>query len=354
MMYFTLFFSLILGACATWPLETAVVENPQSNPEMVESQRAEHHRAVASEELYVANELTGRMLFPSGIDGPAMDREGNLYVANFQSKGTIGRKAMYGDFVLWQTLPAVLDPSNSASLPRQGVAASLRFDARNILYVADYVNHRVLKVNPRTTDPVEIHFSAEQAGVKMNQPNDIAIARDGTLYLSDPGWNSRDEKRGSIWRINPHGAAEQIVKDLYNPNGIELSPDETKLYFTESATSKWVGPPEAKEFIYVLDLNSGKDPPQLFAEYPGLNLDGLRSDSAGNIFVAVITGGRVDQWSPAGQRLREIKLNGEKPKNIGFGGPDGCTAYVTQGDGGYVESFRVDNPGRDWLLLHGK
>jgi gluconolactonase len=54
--------------------------------------------------------------------------------------------------------------------------------------------------------------------------------------------------------------------------------------------------------------------------------------------------------NPKGQVLREIQLHGSKPSNLCFGGEDGCTVYVTLADQGNVETFRVDVPGREWVL----
>ena len=60
--------------------------------------------------------------------------------------------------------------------------------------------------------------------------------------------------------------------------------------------------------------------------------------------------GTVAKVSPHGEVLLEIALGGQKCTNIAFGGPDGCTAYVTIADTGNVETFRVELPGREWLL----
>jgi sugar lactone lactonase YvrE len=49
--------------------------------------------------------------------------------------------------------------------------------------------------------------------------------------------------------------------------------------------------------------------------------------------------------SPEGELLEEIVLKGKKPSNIAFGGPDGRTAYITLQDRGFIETFRVSDPG---------
>ena len=51
-----------------------------------------------------------------------------------------------------------------------------------------------LRIDPKTRKP-EV-FAHEP---RMNQPNDIAISTDGTLWASDPDWKGSG---GQIWRID--------------------------------------------------------------------------------------------------------------------------------------------------------
>lgn len=60
--------------------------------------------------------------------------------------------------------------------------------------------------------------------------------------------------------------------------------------------------------------------------------------------------GTVAVLAPDGTLVREIPLRGKQPSNLTFGGPDGKTVFVTQGDGGFIEAFRVDRPGREPCL----
>ena len=54
--------------------------------------------------------------------------------------------------------------------------------------------------------------------------------------------------------------------------------------------------------------------------------------------------------SPDGKLEREIPTTAKEPTNIAFGGPDGKTAFVTQRQGGFIETFRVARPGREYCL----
>lgn len=67
----------------------------------------------------------------------------------------------------------------------------------------------------------------------FNQPNDMTVARDGTIYASDPHWKQHD---GQIWRIHRSAdgavAGERMTADrrMGTINGIDLSPDGKTLY----------------------------------------------------------------------------------------------------------------------------
>ncbi len=58
--------------------------------------------------------------------------------------------------------------------------------------------------------------------------------------------------------------------------------------------------------------------------------------------------------SPRGEVLKEVDVLGSSPTNICFGGPDGCTAYVTEAKNQRLVQFRVDRPGLAWQRWHEK
>jgi sugar lactone lactonase YvrE len=80
-------------------------------------------------------------------------------------------------------------------------------------------------------------------------------------------------------------------------------------------------------------------------------MDGMRCDVDGNLYVTRWGKGTVVKVSPQGELLLEVELAGKNCTNIAFGGPDGCTCYVTVADRGNVETFRVERPGRAWQLF---
>ena len=71
------------------------------------------------------------------------------------------------------------------------------------MFIADYVNHNVLRVAPGSREPQV--FSHDP---RMNQTNDRTIAADGTLYASDPDWKA---DTGQLWRIDVDGTATRLA-----------------------------------------------------------------------------------------------------------------------------------------------
>jgi sugar lactone lactonase YvrE len=87
---------------------------------------------------------------------------------------------------------------------------------------------------------------------------------------------------------------------------------------------------------------------RLLRKFDDFGFDGMRCDVDGNLYVTRHGKGTVVKLSPAGEILREIDVLGPNPTNLCFGGPDGCTAYVTEAKEKRLVQFRVDRPGLEW------
>ncbi len=273
---------------------------------------------VAQTEDYVADKV-----FTQGVEGPAVDAQGNLYAVNFAEEGTIG----------------IIDKKDNAqlfvTLPKGSTGNGIRFDRKGTMYVADYSAHNVLKIDPKTK-AISVHAHSD----KMNQPNDIAIAKSGVIYASDPKWA---DNTGNLWKVATDGTVTLLEADMGTTNGVEVSTDEKHLYVNESV--------QRKVWKYDIDSKTGDvSNKRLLIEFKEHGMDGMRCDAAGNLYIARYAAGEVAVVSPQGTLLQRIKLKGQKPTNVAFGGADGKTVYVTLQDRGAIETFRSELPGREWLL----
>lgn len=273
---------------------------------------------IAQTTDYVADNV-----FTQGVEGPAVDAQGNLYAVNFAEEGTIG----------------IINKKDNAQLfvklPQGSTGNGIRFDRKGFMYVADYSGHNVLKIDPKTK-VVSVHAHSD----KMNQPNDIAIAKSGVIYASDPKWA---DNTGNLWKIATDGTVTLLEADMGTTNGVEVSTDEKHLYVNESV--------QRKVWKYDIDKNTGDvKNKRLLIEFPDHGLDGMRCDVDGNLYIARYAAGEVTVVSPHGTVIERIKLKGQKPTNIAFGGADGKTVYVTVQERGAIETFRSERAGREWLL----
>jgi signal peptidase len=284
---------------------------------------------AAEETLFVSRRITPPGEYTGGIEGPAVDASGNLYVVNFGQNGTIGKLAA-----------GAAQSQLFTSLPAGSIGNGIRFDREGRMYVADFPKHNVWVIAAGETTP-KLYFHSD----RFNQPNDLAVAADGTLYASDPHF--KVPIGGQIWRITRGADGQGLGEVMSSPrrlgttNGLDLSPDGKTLYVSES-NSRQV-------WAYRLDGNRLLDP-RLVKGFPDFEVDGLRTDVDGRIYLARLSAGKIAIINADGSLQREVATTGKQPTNLTFGGPDGKTVFVTQKDGRFIEAFRVDRPGREPCL----
>ena len=293
--------------------------------------------AMAEPPLFVSVRLTPIGEYSGAIEGPAVGPNGDLFVMGLKSAGAGGA------FAIGRLAAGLMRSEFFAKLPDGGRGSGARFGSDGSLYVTDYRKHRILVFKPgRRTPRVYVEGA-------FLQPNDLAIAADGTLYASDPDFrHTRGQAVGSVWRIvrqfDGQAVARRMVVEgerLWRPNGIDLSPDERTLYVSEADLRQVLS--------FRIDGDALRDRKVLQAFAAG-ELDGLRTDGLGRIYAARLTQGKIAVIEPDGTLIREVPTTDGEPTNLSFGGPDGRTVYVTQKRGGFIESFRTDFPGREFCI----
>ena len=274
-----------------------------------------------SESLFESRNFTEPGSFTAEAEGPAVDKDGNLYAVSYDHKETIGR----------------ITPDSKGSIfiemPKGSTANGIRFSSKEEMFIADYTGHNILKA----TASGEVSVFAHEP--RMNQPNDLAIMDNDTLFASDPNWK---EGTGKLWRISSNGEVTLLEENMGTTNGIEVSPDQKSLFVNESR--------QLNLWVYDIDGEENISNKRLLYKFPDGGLDGMRCDVNGNLYVTRHSKGEIAIISPEGKLLRQIKLLGMQPTNIAFGGNDGRTCYVTVADRGNIETFRADTPGRSFSM----
>jgi gluconolactonase len=236
-------------------------------------------------------------------------------------------------------LSIFLDPSGYAGTEpgifREPGSNGLIRGPGNSILMADHGNRAVASLDLGTKTKTILATVFE--GRRFNSPNDLALAKDGSIYFTDPPYGLQGLDRSphrelafnGVYRLLPSGEVKLLDDSLTFPNGIIFSPDERTLYVAVS------DPRRAAILAYEVDEAGDVADRRVFADLtalaeaglPGLP-DGMAMDASGNLFA---TGpGGVHVFTPAGVRLGRIDT-GTAIANCAFG-EDGRTLFLASSD----------------------
>ena len=212
------------------------------------------------------------------ISAPTM---GNVtYFAFIEGPVWVGslNKLFFSDIVSPERIWTVTPPSTTPVLFLEGSGSNgLAVDSNDQLLVADQVQKRISRIDPSSGSPAAVNVVSTGSA----KPNDLVMRSDGSIYFSDP-----DVQRG-VYHVSPSGTVSAAVTTVMNPNGLALSPDETKLY---------VGNVSNREItVFTLGAGGAIDAASAmpFATTTGNTLDGMAVDCAGNVYGSTQTGVEV-------------------------------------------------------------
>lgn len=172
-------------------------------------------------------------------------------------------------------------------------------------------------------------------GKPFGRPNDLVVARDGSVYFTDSGRNANQPATAgeaatpAVYRLTPGqpGLLERLAADITRPNGIQLSPDEKTLYVADTAGEHVLA--------YAVQADGSLGPRRNFARLAGWRqapngstssgADGLAVDAQGRLYVASNAG--VEVFDAGGQALGVIALP-KQPQNLAFAGAGKQQLYV--------------------------
>jgi gluconolactonase len=185
-------------------------------------------------------------------------------------------------------------------------------------------------------------FLDRHEGKRLNSPNDLAFAPDGSLWFTDPpfGLQKMDKDPAKELSFNgvyryADGKLEAVIKDLTLPNGLAFSPDGKTLYVANYGPERFVK-------AYDVGANGALSNPRMLIQYgpdekrPG-GPDGLKVDSAGNIWTTGPGGIRI--VTPRGKVLGQLVLP-EVAANLAFA-QEGKVAYITASSSIYKVALRT-------------
>jgi gluconolactonase len=215
-------------------------------------------------------------------------------------------------------------PSNNAN--------GLARDRYGRLLACEHLSRRIT----RTEYDGSITVLADRfEGKRLNSPNDIVCARDGSIWFTDPlfgilGWwegePADSETPMAVYRVDPaSGALQRRIDDIAAPNGLAFSPDEATLYVVESRAE-----PHRRIWAYDHANDGTLTNKRLFADAQGPGAyDGIAVDELGHVWCGFGSNGApgadagtldgVLVYDPAGRLIGRVRLP-ERCANVCFGG----------------------------------
>jgi gluconolactonase len=164
-------------------------------------------------------------------------------------------------------------------------------------------------------------------GKPFNSPNDLAVARDGTIYFTDPDYQDKTMPQGTtrVYQLRAGASTATLVTDYtMEPNGVSLSLDEQTLIIGGGTGIKKYA--IANGAVEMTGVPFG--PPEVTST--GVNTDGMTFDCAGNLYVAVANSTNVIVVKPDGTKAGTITTPGAQAvTNAAFGGADHQMLYLT-------------------------
>jgi gluconolactonase len=208
-------------------------------------------------------------------------------------------------------------------------------DREGRLITCEHGNRRITRTELDGTVTVLVD---SYKGHRLNSPNDVVVKSDGTIWFSDPPYGILTDYEGHkaaseldgcyVFRFDPANNELTIVADQFKrPNGLAFSPNEERLYVSETGRSDI---PEGPPHIWVFDVVEGRrlERGQRFADMKQGSSDGLRIDTDGNVWTSA--GNGVGCYTPGGELVLTIHVP-ERVSNLAFGGPKRNRLFITAG-----------------------
>ena len=270
-------------------------------------------------------------------EGPAPDRAGNIYFTDIINQrimklGTDGQLSIYREH------------SNAAN--------GLVIDAQDRLIACEgaLLERPGVKVQGKRqitrtdlkTGKIEI-LTDNYEGKPYVGPNDVTLDSKGRIYFTDLAGKA-------VYRLDPTptGGVSKPTRllafpDVQTANGIQVSPDDKKLYVIETNGAKG-GNRQISSWDLAPDGSVNPASKKLHYNFsPGRSGDGMSIDTQGNLWVSAgmnqlrgtdetlanKTG--IYVISPAGKLLKFIPIAEDYITNNTFAGADRKTMYITAG-----------------------
>jgi gluconolactonase len=258
--------------------------------------------------------LAGNFAF---TEGPTCDKQGDVFFTDQPNNRILE----------WST-----DGKLSTFMQPAGRANGMYFDANGNLIACADEHNQLWSIAPDKTVTVLI---TNYDGKYLNGPNDVWIAPNGAMYITDPfylrKWWDHDTMalpNQEVFYLSPD--REKLVRvtdDLKKPNGITGTPDGKHLYVADIEADK--------TYRYDIQPDGSLTHKTLFCEKGS---DGMTIDAKGDLYLC---GNGVTIFNKAGKQIDHIAVPESWTANVSFGGKKHKTLFITASKSFYSIQMNV-------------
>jgi gluconolactonase len=258
--------------------------------------------------------LAGGLAF---TEGPTCDTKGNVFFTD-QPNNRIMEWSTAGK------LSTFLQPS--------GRANGMYFDAKGNLVACADEHNQLWSIAPDKTATVLV---TNYQGKYLNGPNDVWIAPNGAMFITDPfyqrpWWDHQTMAltNQEVYYLSPdRKTLTRVTDDLDQPNGIAGTPDGRHLYVSDIRVGQ--------TWRYDIQPDGTLTNKTFFC---GLGSDGMTIDAEGNLY---LTGHGVTVFDRSGRQIDHIAVPEPWSANVCFAGLDRQTLFITASESLYSIRLRV-------------
>jgi len=250
-------------------------------------------------------------------EGPTCDAQGDVFFTDQPNN---------------RILEWSVDGRLSTFLQPAGRANGMYFDARgNLIACADEKNE-LWSIAPDKTVTVLVK---DYQGKCLNGPNDVWVAPDGGLYITDPfylrKWWDHDKMAQDgeqVYYLSPGGKNPvRVTGDFKKPNGITGTPDGKRLFVADIGADR--------TYVFDIQPDGTLTNKTLFC---AKGSDGMTIDEQGDLYLC---GHGVNVFDKTGKLMEHIDVPEPWTANVSFGGSDHQTLFITASKSLYSIRLKV-------------
>ena len=285
-----------------------------SSPKATQDDAAARQPAAPAVQEIVAEQIAADASW-GNTEGAALDSANNLY---FCSRGT------YKGIVRWNAREGA---RRYLAVAKKAGPGGLWIDAADNIFLTATDEREIQKVSPKK-QVTTIARGFETDSKTQKGPNDLVVAKNGTIYFTDPNGYYGDSPNGTIYRVDPSGKTTVFSDGITGPNGIILSLDEKTLYVAHNVA-------KASSHITKWSLNEDGSAGAM-SEHAAVNdcvADGMAVDREGAIWLTCYSFGTAYRFRPDGKITHKVTTAQKALTNAKFGrGSDSSSLYLTSSD----------------------